>query len=1431
MLAVCRQEPARLGHRRSLLALGVASFVAAAAIPIATPQSFAQATSPGPGQISQAGKLTLAAGVDRTLESGTTDVFTVDAKAGQFLHLIVEQDGIDVVTTLVDPTGKTLLEANTPNGDWGREPAAVLCAETGTYTIRINAHFPKTPSGKYRIKLVALRHARPEDSVEIEAETKLFAATKLLFGSHAGYTLALEPLNQAAELWRSLKNGYERGLTLSAIGWDWNALGQREKAVAFFEEALPIRRAAGDPLGASSTLNNLASVYNDLGQKDKALSYYQQALQLRHDAGDNQGAVSTLNSIALIYNNLKEKDKALATLEQAITIARQAGDQASEGYTLQLIGFVYDLAGEKDKALSYYNQALTLERANGDSIGESQTLFNAGLIYNGLGQHDQALKYYNQALSIYDQSLAVAQQSGDSNNESDALKKIGAVYYDLGQKDKALDYYQRALVVERKIGDRRSEAYTLHSMAVVYYDLGQKQQALAVLEQAITIVQASGDRSSEAEDTMAAGTVYGDLGQKQKGIAYFERALRIAEQVADSDRERAAASAASQSVAQTASQPAAPQEIRQAGRLTLNAPVERALKSGQTDVFTVKAKAGEFLHVIALQKGVDVIVTITDPKGKLLIEADSPNQLEGPEPAATLCSRRGKYTVRIIAAPNQAPNGKYELRLVALRKAAPADSIEIQAENELSGAAKLINGGPKDRQTAVSMLSSDAQMWQTLGNGYEQALALTVAGTLDSLMGQKDKAIDFYLQALAVRQKMPDRQYEGLTLNIIAATYYAMGEKLKARTFYEQALPIWQTGDNRTMLTSTLNNLGLVCGDLQEQQQALTYFEQVLPLMRELKDRDGEGTALDNMGLVYDEIGQKGKALTLYEQALAIYRQTGYRSGEATAQVNMGTTYSTIGQDDKALTYFDQALTILRQLNDRGREAMTLGNIGAVYGESGQKEKGIAYYEEALEIVKSSGDRAIEVILLSNAAQLYSDIGQNDRALADFEEVLPITREIGDRNTEAHVLWNMGYLLAGEGKIEQAKADELGGLKIAIDIADPDLEGTIESILMREFRDQKQPGLAILFGKQAVNNFQQIRRNIGGLTKDLQAGFAESRSNTYRMLAELSVSQDQLGEAERVLDLLKLEELKETVRGAALDPNAKTAPVALNTAQQKAADQLAQPEALAIGLTAMSAEYDALQAKTNRTPDEEKRFQDLDVRIVASRAELRKFFEQTLYPELAAKTQDANAQVADVKRDVSELQNTLRRLGPGVVGVRTLVGDDHTYLIVVTTNAYAKHEVAIPSADLKRKILIVRFELRSPASHPQAHLQELYQLLIAPIEDDLKGAHVKTVLWSLDGVLRYLPVAALFDGKQYLVERFANVVVTPQSYVHLAAPPNQAPATALAMGLSKSYGGLPPLARGSDRTGCDCPRPIGARVAWTAGWPSAAERSVHASLT
>jgi CHAT domain-containing protein len=78
----------------------------------------------------------------------------------------------------------------------------------------------------------------------------------------------------------------------------------------------------------------------------------------------------------------------------------------------------------------------------------------------------------------------------------------------------------------------------------------------------------------------------------------------------------------------------------------------------------------------------------------------------------------------------------------------------------------------------------------------------------------------------------------------------------------------------------------------------------------------------------------------------------------------------------------------------------------------------------------------------------------------------------------------------------------------------------------------------------------------------------------------------------------------------------------------------------------------------------------------------------------------------------------------------------------------------VSAKELNRQIAEFRRLLRDPKSDTLKASQALYQLLVAPVAQDLEQAGAKTVMLSLDGALRYLPFAALHDGQRYLMQRW-----------------------------------------------------------------------------
>jgi len=723
-------------------------------------------------------------------------------------------------------------------------------------------------------------------------------------------------------------------------------------------------------------------------------------------------------------------------------------------------------------------------------------------------------------------------------------------------------------------------------------------------------------------------------------------------------------------------------------------------------------------------------------------------------------------------------------------------------------ATELNTLGPLYRETgqpqkALQYLNEALQIERDSGNFGAQALTMTFMGRVYTDLGQEQTALDLLNQALPLFRSSSNRPGEALALDYIGRVYSDLAQEDKALDFLNQALKIFREQGRRSGEANTLANIGKVYTDTSQGPKALEILNQALPIWREIGDRGGEALTLGLIGETYADMGQMQKTVEAYRQALSIWGEIGNRQGEANALDYLGRTYGHLGQKQTALDYFNQALPIWREVGNRSGEALDLNDIGRVYADIGQSQKALDFYNQSLAIWSAVGNRRGEAMTMNNLSRAWFDLGDFKKTLDINFQALPIWREVKEGRGEAMALSGIGMAYNHLGQPQTAFPYTLAALNLAKAAGDPDMQGGIDTAMMVGFANQNRLEEAIFFGLDAVNSYQEIRKNMAGLDKDLQAGFAQSRSATYRTLAELLVETDRLGEAEQVLDLLKEQELKDIVRGASPDAAAKAQPLALSAAQQTALDELNSQQQKTIALEDLSMQYAALKAKASRTPAEEAQLKSLSASLTQGIAEEFAYFNNTIFPGLEGKSGAGRESAGSEASRQSFLQDTLAKLGPHVLGIRILMGQNHVYAIVVTAKTRKRVELTATPALLRAKVFEALESLTARANDPKPILSQLYAMVVAPIEPDLKALEtpaakdgsVPTVLWSLDDALRYLPMSALYDGHRYMVERFKNVLFTPESYGHMTDSPltNGTKPSVLAMGLSKSYGGLPAL--------------------------------------
>jgi CHAT domain-containing protein len=744
-------------------------------------------------------------------------------------------------------------------------------------------------------------------------------------------------------------------------------------------------------------------------------------------------------------------------------------------------------------------------------------------------------------------------------------------------------------------------------------------------------------------------------------------------------------------------------------------------------------------------------------------------------------------------------------------------------------------------QKALDCLNEALPIEQKANSALGQAMTFNTMGQVYTDLGQEDKALSYLNQALPLWQTVGQRTGEANALTYIGRVYESLGQHEEALKNLNDAMEIWHDIDNpdtsviaeaapsgrsgrfarrieaaREKFTATANinivnasamgeartldGLGRAYADEGQGREALKYFDRALPTFQQSGERAGEALVLNDMGPAYAEVGQKQKALESLSQALAIWRQSGSREGEALTLNDIGRLYRDLGQQQSAMDCYNLALPIWREVGNRNGEALALSDIGRAYADLGQSKKALEYANQALPIFRETGSRRGEAMTLNNMGRDHTDLGEPDEAMKLELQALAIWREVKDQRNEAQDLMTIAWSYSALQQPESSLASALAALYLAKSVGDPEVEGAIETSLMMGLRKQHRLEEAIFFGFEAVNSYQLIRKNITGLDKSLQAGFAQSKSGAYRTLAELLVEAGRLGDAERILDLLKEQELKDLVPGSAPGAGVAIEPLKPSPVQQKVESLLPDLEKKARDIEDWNLQTAELLAKPARTPADEEQLKSLNANLQQAKSAISDSFINTIIPELDKQSAPGAANVDSTQ---SYLQNSLAKLGHNVMGIRVLLGEDHAYAIVVTANSRQKFELPASSADLRSKAFEALKAIGSPSTDPRPQLNQLYAMIVGPLEDELKAIeaasgmqdNVPTLLWSLDDALRYVPMGALYDGNHYMVERFHNVLFTPESYGHITDAPiqNGAPPKALAMGLSKSYDGMPAL--------------------------------------
>ena len=602
-------------------------------------------------------------------------------------------------------------------------------------------------------------------------------------------------------------------------------------------------------------------------------------------------------------------------------------------------------------------------------------------------------------------------------------------------------------------------------------------------------------------------------------------------------------------------------------------------------------------------------------------------------------------------------------------------------------------------------------------------LRLSSLAALYEALGQPDKALPLSQRALAIAERSPppENKLTGTRLNSLGVLLNALGQHEAALPLLQRALAIAQTNtDSPTRdIATRLNNLAVVLRALARYDEALPLLKSTLA-MAEQAQRPNDAVvraSLGNLAGLFEDIGQYENALPLYARALSMAeRSKGPNHPDTGVHLNnMAGLYETLGQYDLALPMFQRALAIAEHA--RGPEHPNTGtsvnNLAVLFHAKGQFETALPLFRRALAIAEQGGAGANHPITgarQNNLAWLLQAMGRYDEALPLLQRALAIAEQSqGPEHPSTCIrINNLAGLLDSMGQHDQALALYQRGLVIAEQTGRPELAWTLQDNLMRfharrrsAAQAQSPPGLAIWYGKQAVNTLQAARGRLRQLQEGLQQSFVGKNESTYQTLANLLIEAGRITEAEQVLSMLKEREL---------------------------ANLLRSPEAPRTQADYAGVELPAIEAQRR-----------LASSAAASVADRLRFITglQAMFAQSGPRGGDSQAAAQRTR-----LQGKVLLDSSVAVGLHYVVTDERVGIIVATPNGSFGRFSGVTRSQLNRHIEALRRAVVGQHD-TRASAQALWQALIAPVQADLLAAGAKTLVLSLTDALRYLPFAAL----------------------------------------------------------------------------------------
>ena len=342
------------------------------------------------------------------------------------------------------------------------------------------------------------------------------------------------------------------------------------------------------------------------------------------------------------------------------------------------------------------------------------------------------------------------------------------------------------------------------------------------------------------------------------------------------------------------------------------------------------------------------------------------------------------------------------------------------------------------------------------------------------------------------------------------------------------------------------------------------------------------------------------------------------------------------------------------------------------------------------------------------------------QAIQKWQEALSLYRVLNDKKNEANTLVWIGRIYSALGEKQKALDFYNQALPIRRAVGDRGGEATTLNNIGILYRDTKKPLEAIKNLEQSVNLILQLR---SGVARENRQTFLDSEGSQAIALIDLLITEKQPKEAFTYANLATVADLADYSRLV----NVK----------------IANPEA---------------QAAIEKWNQDNRELESL-------RKDLQQKFSEQLSAKVNKLQEDLNKQAENIRKrfveiadlfetkptDIAQLQASI---SPETTVIQPVILKNDIALFLLTRDKIKVIKVPLPAKfdDLLTKTsqsLSNRY-----SENYLENLEELHKLLISPLEKEIQATKPKQISIIATGKLRYIPFEALYDGNQYLIEKY-----------------------------------------------------------------------------